>query len=85
MEEFRWSEEKNRQLKETRHISFEEILASRFIDIVDNPGHVNQVILLFEYEEYVWVVPCVIDGRYLFAKTAFPSRKYTKQCKRGVL
>jgi hypothetical protein len=81
MEEFRWSEEKNNQLKETRGVSFEEITAARFIGIEDHPVRSNQVVLLFEYEEHIWVVPCVVDARYLFLKTAFPSTKYTKKYK----
>ena len=78
MEEFRWSEEKNRQLKETRGISFEEIVVSRLIGFRDHPSRGNQVILYFYFNDYVWLAPCVVEDRYLFVKTAFPSRKHTK-------
>jgi len=41
------------------------------------------MIMIFEYKNYVWAVPCVIEEKRVFLKTAFPSRKYTKRYKRG--
>ena len=83
MKEFRWSESKNKSLKKTRDISFEEILKAKFLGAKEHPSRENQMILLFEYKKYVWFVPCIVEGDYIFLKTAFPSRKYTKKHKRG--
>jgi len=79
MKEFRWSESKNKSIKKTRGISFEEILKAKFLGAKEHPSRENQVILLFEYKKYVWLVPCVVEKNYIFLKTAFPSRKYTKK------
>ena len=35
--------------------------------------------LLIEIENYIWVVPFVIEEDGIFLKTAFRSRKYTKK------
>ena len=78
MREFRWNSEKNELLKRTRGISFEEIIQCRRIDIIKNPNRLSQKFLLYEYENYVWVVPFVDTGEDRFLKTIFPSRKYTK-------
>ena len=78
MKEFRWSKLKNRTLKKERGVSFEEILETKFIGARRHPNRSNQLIMLFEYEKYIWVVPCVIEKNYIFLKTLFPSRKYTK-------
>ena len=79
MQEFRWNEDKNKYLKETRRVSFEEIVVSHFIGFKGHPSRGNQVILYFYLNDYVWLAPCVVEERYLFLKTAFPSRKHTKR------
>jgi hypothetical protein len=38
--------------------------------------------LLFEYKNYVWLVPFVQNGDEMFLKTLYPSRKYTKVYKK---
>lgn len=83
MKEFRWNPTKSKRLKETRGFSFEEIIEGRFIAVQKHPTREKQRILLFEHKMYVWVVPCVVGKGYIFLKTAFPSRKYTKKYKRG--
>jgi len=79
MKEFRWSDQKNEELKATRYISFEELLSSRLIGIENHPRKNHQWYLLFEFDKYVWAVPFVEDEQHFFLKTAFPSRKYTKK------
>lgn len=74
---FQWNEEKNKALKKERGVSFEEILDSKFIGAERHPTRRNQIILKFEYKEYIWIVPCVAGEGYIFMKTLFPSRKYT--------
>ena len=81
MKEFRWDPVKSKMLKETRGVSFGELIKGEFITAGKHPKRDNQKILLFNYKGYVWVVPCVIEEDYIFLKTAFPSRKYTKNIK----
>ena len=81
MKKFKWDEEKNKLLKKERGVSFEEILNSKFLGAGKHRSRVNQMVLLFEHEKYVWVVPCVAGEKYIFLKTMFPSRKYTKMLK----
>ncbi len=74
-----WSPEKNAQIKQLRKVTFEELISSRFIGIEDHSRKSHQKLMLFEYNNYVWVVPYVEGKGYLFLKTAFPSRKYTQK------
>ena len=78
MKKIKWDEEKNKLLKKQRGVSFEEILDSTFLGAKTHQTRVNQMVLLYEYNKYVWVVPCVVEKKYIFLKTMFPSRKYTK-------
>lgn len=82
MGEFRWNSLKSKRLKLTRGVSFEEIITAKIVEIKDKPGRENQRILLFEYKNYIWLVPFVQDGDVMFLKTLYPSRKYTKLYKK---
>ena len=80
-----WNVEKNRYLKETRGVSFEEIVAElRLGNELDTLDHTNgtkypkQKIFLINIKGYVHIVPFVIHGNEGFLKTIIPSRKYTK-------
>ncbi len=83
MKYFNWSADKNEILKQTRGISFEEIVyliqSGSLLGIAENPGYPNQKIYIVEVENYAVVVPFVETDTEIFLKTAFPSRKYTKQ------
>ena len=79
MQELRWSVEKNIALKETRNITFEQLVNSRFIGIEDHIKKSHQKLMLFEFNKYVCVVPYVNEKDYFFLKTDFPSRKHTKK------
>lgn len=79
MRELRWNADKNRELKQERGITFEQLINSRFIGIERHPKRLNQHLMLFELKGYVWVVPYIDEGSYYFLKTAFPNRKYTKK------
>lgn len=83
MKEIRWSLVKSERLKRVRGVSFEEVIASKFIAVKKHPHRENQNIILFEYKEYIWVVPYIEEGNSIFLKTLYPSRKYTKLYKRG--
>lgn len=82
--EFDWNHEKNEKLKASRNISFERIIIAieegnaKDILIHPNAGKFgNQHYILVEIDDYIWVVPALINGNKVFLKTAFPSRKYT--------
>ncbi len=79
MKEFRWDEDKNKILKKERGVSFEEILDSKFLGAEKHRARKNQIVLKFEYKKYIWIIPCVVEEGYIFLKTLYPSRKYTKK------
>jgi uncharacterized DUF497 family protein len=79
MTDFRWDALKNERLKKERGVSFEEIIASKFIELEEHPSRKNQLVMLFEYKDYIWVAPCVVEKDHIFLKTLFPSRKYTRK------
>jgi uncharacterized DUF497 family protein len=86
---FDWEPEKNEQLKKERGISFEEIallLGSGFLWKVtkhwNEKKYPNQRVFLLPIDGYVHAVPFVKEKNIFFLKTAFPSRKLTKQFKK---
>lgn len=80
-----WNEVKNELLRRERGLSFEKIQIAieqnKLIDIIQHPrpGYENQKILIIEIENYIVLVPFVEDDEKIFLKTAFKSRKATKQ------
>jgi len=89
--QFDWDPEKNEQLKKERGISFEEIsllLAGGQIWAVakhwNEEQYPQQKIFLVPIDGYILAVPYVKDGDIYFLKTAFPSRKLTKQYKKEI-
>ena len=83
--EIRWNESKSQRLKQTRGISFEEILKERLVGQKPHPTRKNQELLLFERQGAIWVVPFVMDENGIFLKTLFPHRRFTKLYRRGEL
>ena len=83
MKYLNWDPEKNKQLKQSRGISFEEIAilleSDKILGIEVNPGRSNQKIYILDIDNYAVVVPFVETVDEIFLKTAFPSRKYTKR------
>ncbi len=86
MKPINWNAEKNRYLIEERHISFEEIIFSLqsggLLDDAVHPNtdkHPNQRIFIVAVNEYAYLVPYVENDDDIFLKTAFPSRKATKE------
>ena len=78
-----WEETKNKKLKATRDISFEDvaqiILEKRYAAILENPVNPKQRIFVVNYKGYTYVVPFVIDAeKNIVLKTIFPSRKFHK-------
>ncbi len=90
--EFSFDPEKSLMLKQTRGISFEEIivlmeaqlplLVMRHPNVVRYP---NQHFCEINVNGYIYLVPLVIDGRKVFLKTIFPSRKATKKRSKGAI
>ena len=85
MKEIRWNLLKSERLKKTRGVSFEEILRARLVAIQKHPKKERQKVMLFEYREYIWVVPFVESEGEIFLKTLYPSRVFTKSYRRGEL
>lgn len=78
-----WDEAKNKKLKETRGVSFEHvaqmILEKKYLAVLENPAHPEQMIFVVKYKSYTYVVPFVIDtDDNIILKTIFPSRKFHK-------
>lgn len=86
MKRFNWNNEKSKQLKKERGISFEDIayyiLNGYLIDVIENPNkekYKNQNMFVVEINDYIYLVPFVEDESEVFFKTFFPSRKATKK------
>lgn len=85
MKTYRWSEEKNEQLKQSRGISFEDIVlavdSGGLLDVLAHPNprrHPNQKVLVVAVMEYVYLVPYVEESDHVFFKTIIPSPKATR-------
>lgn len=87
---FEWNPEKNEWLKKKRNISFEKVifhlLQGNVWKIADHPDQKNysgQKIYFVVIENYVYLVPYIIEKDYIFLKTIIPSRKATKMYLKG--
>ncbi len=85
MKPFRWSHDKNAELKAGRGISFEEIVlaieADGLCDVVRHPNsgkYPNQQVFMVALIGYVYMVPFVEEPDFYFLKTIIPSRKATR-------
>jgi len=78
-----WDEDKNNKLVAERNISFDEIseiiLREKYLDILENPSKENQMIFIVRLNDYIYVVPFIIDeNENIILKIAYPSRKFNK-------
>lgn len=80
-----WSIEKNRILRATRGVGFEDVEAAiEQRNVLDDlPHHLehkypNQRLLIVRIEDYVFNVPYVMTENGVFLKTMFASRKSKK-------
>jgi uncharacterized DUF497 family protein len=85
MKFFDWNEEKNSWLKQTRGITFEEVVYhlshGGLLDTIEHPRknkYPGQRIFIINIEGYACVVPFIEDDEVIFLKTIIPSRKMTK-------
>jgi uncharacterized DUF497 family protein len=89
---YRWSEKKNEQLKQSRGVSFEDIVlaveSGGLLDVLAHPNprrYPNQKVLVVAVMKYVYLVPHVEERDHIFLKTVIPSRKATRDySRRGV-
>ena len=81
-----WDPDKNSWLKNTRGITFEEIVFfiehGGLVEIIEHPnrdrfGH--QMVLVMNILNYIYLVPFVIAKNGVFLKSIIPSRKMTKK------
>jgi len=86
MRYFDWDKEKNELLKATRDVCFEDIVTAidngQLLQTLDHPNksrYSNQKIYIININGYAFVVPFVQDGKKIFLKTIFPSRKMTEK------
>ena len=77
---------KNEKLKEERGVTFEDMItAIETGGLLSVRPHHNpakypmQEVLIIEWEEYVYLVPCVRQGEVYVLKTVYPSRRATAQ------
>ena len=80
-----WNSDKNEWLKKHRNISFEQIifhLSQGDVWMVanhpDQEKYPRQRIYFVIVENYVYLVPHIIEKSCIFLKTIIPSRKATK-------
>lgn len=83
---YNWNKEKNLLLKESRGISFEQIVVhieqGDLIDIIEHPNsekYAHQKILIVNVNNYIYTVPFVENQNERFLKTIIPSRVFTKK------
>ena len=82
---YEWDPEKNEWLKRNRSISFEQILFHlsqgdiwKTTDHPDRKNYPGQKIYFIIVDNYIYLVPHVVEKEYIFLKTVIPSRKATK-------
>lgn len=83
---YEWSEEKNKLLKDSRHVGFEEVLLAidegRLLDVIPHHNlekYPNQKLFIVRIRGYIYYVPFVEDEEKIFLKNIVPSRKYQKK------
>lgn len=82
---YEWNPEKNEWLKKNRNISFEQIIfhlgQGDIWGISDHPNqekYPGQKLYFVIVNNYIYIVPHVVEEKYVFLKTIIPSRKATK-------
>ena len=78
-----WDETKHKKLKERRGISFEDvaqiILEKKYLAVLENPAHPEQMVFVLKHKAYTYVVPFIIDAdSNIVLKTVFLSRRFHK-------
>lgn len=83
---YEWSEEKNRLLKDSRDVGFEEVLLAidegRLLDVIPHHNldkYPNQKLFIVRIRGHMYYVPFVEDEERIFLKNIVSSRKYQKK------
>jgi len=91
MLKYSWDEDKNKLLKETRGIGFDQVIeAINNNKILTRLTHTNpkkyhnQKLLIININNYAYCVPYIQKGQNVFFKTIYASRKYKKLYMREV-
>jgi len=86
MKQCDWNREKNEWLRDNRNICFEDILFyldnDLLIDDIAHPNqkkYVGQRMMVFNIEEYIFLVPYIESENEIFLQTIIPSSKETKK------
>jgi uncharacterized DUF497 family protein len=84
--DYNFNHQKNRNLIESRGISFEEVIAvlknKGPLDTIEHPNrqkYAHQKVYVVEILGYIYMVPFVEGKGEIFLKTIFPHRKATKK------
>ncbi len=90
MKVFRWDNEKNELLKNSRGVCFEQVvILMEREDILETIEHPNQnkypgqKIATVMIDDYAYLVPYVQESDEIFLKTIIPSRKATNKYMRS--
>lgn len=92
MEEYDYAfdREKNAWLMRERGIGFERVIAliesGKLIQVLEHPDkdrYPKQFLYEIDVDGYVYVVPVVKEGKTLFLKTVYASRKATRKRTKG--
>lgn len=81
-----WNHEKNELLKNSRGISFNDIVYyikhGHCIEMIEHPNQKadkDQKMYVVDIDDYIYLVPFIETEDEIFLKTIIPSRKATKQ------
>lgn len=87
---YEWNPEKNDEIKKERNVSFEKIVFHlsqgdvwKTADHPDQKKYPGQKIYFVIVEDYIYLVPYMVEDKYVFLKTVIPSRKATRDYKKG--
>ena len=85
-----WNKEKNKILKMSRKVCFEDVVLSietgELLDVLPHfnlSKYPNQKLFIVSIHQYTYYVPFVEDEEKVFLKNIIPSRKYHKKYKRS--
>jgi uncharacterized DUF497 family protein len=83
---YEWDPKKNERLKAERKISFEKIVFHlsqgdvwRVADHPDQESYPGQRIYFVVVENYIYLVPHVVEDDFFYLKTIIPNRKATRE------
>jgi uncharacterized DUF497 family protein len=86
MQVFRWDNEKNELLKDSRGVCFEQVVVlmarEDILETIEHPNqdkYPGQKIAAVRIEDYVYLVPYVQKSDEIFLITIIPSRKATNK------